>query len=485
MCSEIHELSAVELRECLAAGRLGAREVVNHYLDRIAALNPELGAFVHVSAEAAVEEATAADALYASPGMSREMLPPLHGVPVAFKDLTDVRGAPTTHGSAALTHSVAPADGALASALRAAGAISLGKTQVPEFGLTGYSENRVAAPARNPYDLTTSPGGSSGGSAAAVAAGLLPFAPGTDGGGSIRIPAAATGLVGLKPNRGRVPSGSGQSDAGGLVVAGPLARSAADAGLLLDVLASEPNYHATSAAPGGSFLDAAGSDPGPLRIGISLDTPWASEYPIEVEPAARNALDAAAALLAAAGHRLLEAPVRYDNRYPEAFTTVWTSGVGAARIPPAREQFLTPLTHTFRRRAQQKSAVKLAEALAFLRQFEHDTIAQFADFDVILTPALAQQPRPVGWYTGEDWEADPDEDYKRQCQYAPWSSPVNVTGLPALTLPVHWTPSGVPMGVQLIGRPSAEATLLALAGQLERHAGFRPPFFGWTGTTRV
>ena len=181
-------------------------------------------------------------------------------MPVAFKDLTDVAGVVTTHGSAALDHKPALADGALAAALKGAGVVSLGKTQVPEFGLTAYSENRIAPPSRNPYALSRSSGGSSGGSAAAVAAGLVPFAPGSDGGGSVRIPAAACGLVGLKPGRGLVPAGESTGDPAGLVVAGPLARSAADAALLLDALVPGAGTE-KSAAPAPGYRELAAQDP--------------------------------------------------------------------------------------------------------------------------------------------------------------------------------------------------------------------------------
>ncbi len=194
--AEIHELSAVELRDALRSGELSARPATDHFLDRIEAHNPQLGAFITVTAEQAQKDATAADRRHALRSRNGGALPPLHGIPVAFKDLTDVAGVVTTHGSAALERKPALADGALPVALKTAGVISLGKTQVPEFGLTAYSENRIAPPSRNPHALSRSSGGSSGGSAAAVAAGLLPFAPGSDGGGSVRIPAAACGLVG-------------------------------------------------------------------------------------------------------------------------------------------------------------------------------------------------------------------------------------------------------------------------------------------------
>jgi amidase len=253
------------------------------------------------------------------------------------------------------------------------------------------------------------------------------------------------------------------------VVAGPLARSAADAALMLDVL-----------APNAGYLDAVNRAPASLRIGVSLDSPWAGIFPFTPDPEALDALEAGIRLLTGAGHDVAEAEIRYDNRYPDAFTTAWTAGVGAARIAPHREALLTPLTRTFRRRAQQRSAAKLNECLAFLRRFQRDTLVQYSAWDLILTPALAQTPRPVGWFTGSghgdsrwpasEWAGDADGDYRRQCEFAPWSSMVNVCGLPAVSIPVHWTGgspgAGLPMGIQLIGRPGSEALLLQVAAQL-------------------
>ncbi|MBU8866363.1 amidase [Paenarthrobacter aromaticivorans] len=465
-------LTAVALRDALAAGELSARDTTGHFLSVIEARNRHLGAFITVTAEQAMADAKAADNLHSK--LRREgrlsELPLLHGVPLAFKDLTDVAGVPTTHGSAALEHKPAPEDGALAATLKGQGAISLGKTQVPEFGLTAYSENRIAPPSRNPHSLSRSSGGSSGGSAAAVAAGMVPFAPGTDGGGSIRIPAGACGLVGLKPGRGVVPSGASAGDAAKLVVAGPLARTAADAALLMDALVPREQ------APDGGYLANVDHAPMPLKVGVSLDSPWAGVFPFEVEQEALDALSRGIKLLEEAGHRVAEAEVRYDNRYPEAFTAAWTAGVGSARIAPQREALLTPLTRTFRRRAQQRSALKVNEALGFLRHFEHDTIAQYAEWDVVLMPTLAQTPRPIGWFTGgghssepwpSEWTGDADDDYRRQCEYAPWSSMVNVCGLPAISIPVFLTESGLPMGIQLIGKMGSELQLLQLAAILE------------------
>ncbi|SDL71061.1 amidase [Arthrobacter sp. ov407] len=485
--AEIHELSAVQLRDALRSGELSARQATDHFLDRIDAENPHLGAFITVTAEQAQKDAAAADQLHALRSRDGGALPPLHGMPVAFKDLTDVAGVVTTHGSAALEHKPALADGALPVALKAAGVISLGKTQVPEFGLTAYSENRVAPPSRNPHAFSRSSGGSSGGSAAAVAAELVPFAPGSDGGGSVRIPAAACGLVGLKPGRGLVPAGESTGDPAQLVVAGPLARSAADAALLLDALVPCTAPHSAGRQSAGrpapadaGYLALTAREPRQLRIGISLDSPWQAVFPFLPDREALDALADGVARLEAAGHETSAAAIRYDNRYPGAFTTAWTAGIGSARISPQREALLTPLTRTFRRRAQQRSAAKVNESVGFLRQFQRDTITQYAQWDLILTPALAQTPRPVGWFTGAthgggywpaaEWAGDADDDYRKQCEYAPWSSMVNVCGLPAISIPVHWTGgvpgSGLPMGIQLIGPMGSEGLLLQVAAQL-------------------
>ncbi|TLM75426.1 amidase [Pseudarthrobacter sp. NamB4] len=477
--TELHELPAVALQDQLRQGKVSATEAAAHFLARIEQQNPLLGAFITVTADQAMEQARAADRR--RPHAPAEELPLLHGMPLAFKDLTDVAGVVTTHGSAALDHKPALSDGPLAALLRERGVVPLGKTQVPEFGLTAYSENRIAPPSRNPYALSRSSGGSSGGTAAAVAAGLLPFAPGTDGGGSIRIPAAACGLVGLKPGRGLVPAGESLGDPARLVVAGPIARTSADAALMMDALVPVPE----SASPGrgggeGGYLAGLKEEPPKLRIGVTLDSPWSGTFPFSPEQEALEALEAGRKLLEHAGHAVAEAGIRYDNRYPDAFTTAWTAPVGSARINPHRELLLAPLTRTFRRRAQQRSPAKLFEALAFLRTFQQDTLTQYAQWDLMLMPALAQTPRPVGWFTGTmhgadrwpaaQWPGDADGDYRKQCEYAPWSSMVNVCGLPAITLPVHWTGGhagqGVPMGIQLVGPMGSEALLLRVGNQL-------------------
>ncbi|MHA7293241.1 amidase [Arthrobacter sp. HLT1-21] len=462
--TELHNLTALAQRDAIARGELGSRELTSHYLSRIDELNPRLGSFITVTADQAMHEAAAADSRQASSARSGGHLPVLHGMPLAHKDLTDVAGVVTTYGTAAMDQVLAATDSPLVAILRAAGGISLGKTQVPEFGLSCHSENTIAPPARNPLDLSLSPGGSSGGSAAAVAARLIPFAPGSDGGGSVRIPASATGLIGLKPNRGRIPSLSGQADLGQFVVAGPLARTTADAALLLDAMVAEPNHRATSAVPGStSFLGAALRADGTFRIGASTVSPFASAYDIVLDPEAVAAYQQGITALGAAGHDVVDADISYDPRYHQAFQLVWTASLAAAPIPPDREALLSPLARDMRRRAMARSAAELVAAVDILRQFEQQTIADYSRFDLILTPALGQTPRPIGWYDSEDG----DVDYMRQCQYSPYTSMVNVCGLPAITLPTLATNSGLSMGVQLIGRPSAEAQLLAVSAQLE------------------
>ena len=456
--------SAVALRDALRSGELGAREATEVFLARIAA-RPGLGAFLRVTADAARRAAAEADARAASlTAAERGALPPLHGLPLAHKDLVDVAGVPTTRGSAALPHTTPDADHPGVAVLRAAGAVSLGKTQVPEFGLTGYSENRVAPPARNPLDPERTPGGSSGGSAAAVAAGLLPLAPGSDGGGSIRIPALACGLVGLKPGRGAVPTDPARGDrdefgAPRLTTSGPIARDAADAAMLFDAMLGSGRR--ATAEPALAAVREAGRLRR-LRIGVSDASPFAAAHPVPLAPEARTALERAAVRLADHDHRVEPAEFRYDPAYPEAFTTAWTAGLSLLELPPASEERLMPLTRAFRERALARPREAHLRAAERLRAFAADARAQWGRYDAVLTPGLAMLPPRVGAFTA----LAPDDDYRLQCEWAPYTSMVNVAGLPAIAVPVLTLPGGHSLGVQLIGRPGAEVRLLQLAAQL-------------------
>jgi amidase len=457
---ELHHLSAQEQWDRLQHREITPTELVRHYLDRIERLDGELGAFVTVTADAALERARAQTAEGPSPTA-------LWGLPFADKDLQNRAGVPTGFGSRLTRGFVPEVSDELVTVLDDAGGISLGKTNAPEFGLPSYTESLVAPPARTPWDTSLGAGGSSGGAAVAVAAGLLPFAPGSDGGGSVRIPAAATGLVGIKPSRGLVPSGSGLDKLAGLVVAGPLARTVADAAMLLDAMIGDQPFPFTVRAPrwdGGALLNAAVRGEGRFQLGVMTTSPWDSAYDIRVSGEASAALALALGELDAIGHGIEEFALEPDDSYSPNFRTIWQAG--AAGIPAEGEQLqlLEPLTRWLVGKGREISARPLGEALAALALFERSIIRQFSAFDAVVTPALAMTPRPVGWYDSEDAE----RNFEQQVQYTPFTSFANVTGLPAITLPVAQTETGLPMGVQLIGRPGGESTLLAIGAQLER-----------------
>jgi amidase len=478
---ELHHLSAQDLWDWIRRGDATPLEVTDHYLERIARLDPSLQAFVAVTAETARERA-------AHLGERAPTSRTLWGLPSADKDLYDRSGVPTRSGSRSTPVAPATVDHPLVQALDDAGAISLGKTATPEFGLSSTTESLLHGATRNPYDTQRSPGGSSGGAAAAVAAGLVPVAVGSDGGGSVRIPAAATGLIGLKPSRGRVPSMPGRSGLGGLVVAGPLARSVADAGLVLDALVAPtgvppraPFALATPDVGDGPFLAAATRGEGRFTIGVLDGSPWDDAVDVVTHPAAASAVAETLAHLDALGHGVEDVAMPRAE-YARWFRVAWQAS--AARLPdvPGLDlDQLEPLTAWLVDRGRALSGVQVLEAMAGLDVFSSALITAFDGYDAVLTPTLAMPPRPIGWYS-----EDPEENFADQCRYSPWTSMCNVAGLPAISLPVSVTGpdtpegAGLPMGVQLIGRPGGERTLLAIGAQLERRIHWQrrhPP--GW------
>lgn len=457
---ELHHLTAQEQWNWLQRGEITPLELVDHYLARIHRLDPELGAFVTVTADAARSRASSL-----AHADDRSAL--LWGLPFADKDLSQRAGVPTRYGSRLMADFVPDVTDDVPAAIDAAGGISLGKTNTPEFGMPSYTETLIGPPARTPWNTSLGAGGSSGGAAVAVAAGLLPFAPGSDGGGSIRIPAAATGLVGLKPSRGLVPGGSGNASLAGLPVAGPLARTVADAAMLLDAMIGDDEFPFTLRAPrwdGGRLLNAAVRGEGRFQVGVMTTSPWDDAYDIRIAPEATAALEVALRELDGLGHGIEEFELEPDDSYAPNFRTIWQAG--AASVPAEGDQLelLEPLTRWLVGRGRALSARTLADALTGLAMFERSVIRQFSRMDVVLTPALAMTPRPIGWYD----QADAERNFAQQVQYTPFTSFVNVSGLPAITLPVHQTEDGLPMGVQLIGKPGGEATLLSLGAQLER-----------------
>jgi amidase len=461
--TDIHELSALQLWQELQRSRLSPTEVVDHYLRRIDRLNPELGAFVRVDHEAARQRAARLDEVPRTAA--------LWGLPFAEKDLWRRAGTHTGFGSRLMVDFVAETTDEIVQTLDTAGAVSLGATNVPEFGFPSYTESLVAPPARNPWNTTLGAGGSSGGAAVAVATGLLPFAPGSDGGGSVRIPAAACGLVGVKPSRGLVPGASGVASLAGLVVDGPLARTVADAALLLDgMIARTPrgtiDHHYALRAPDENdpFLGDAVRGEGRFQLAVTTSSAWDDLMEIALDPAARVALDEAVVALEELGHGIEELQIDPDPLYSPSFRTVWKAGASRLPVDDATEVLLEPLTRWLVDAGRAIGARELGEALENLSNYERNLIAKLGSYDAVLTPALALTPRPIGWHDA----GDPERNFVQQCQYTPFTSMVNVSGLPAIVLPVHQTDGGLPMGVQLIGRPGGERTLFALGAQLER-----------------
>ncbi|MCH1883749.1 amidase [Agrococcus sp. ARC_14] len=471
--SEIHEIGALELWRLLHARELSAAQVAEHLLDRVERLDAA-NAFVHVDAELALERARAADAAADRTGI-------IHGLPFADKDLTPRAGQPASMGSRWLDGTIAAQTHPLAQVLDDGGGVVLGRTAAPEFGFAGYTRSALHGATTMPGHPELHAGGSSGGAAAAVAQGLLPFAPGSDGGGSIRIPAATCGLVGLKPTRGRIPAQGGVGVVGGLATAGAIARSVIDVALLTDALIGRVNgvaAHALSLrAPEhdeGSLLAAAMRGEGRFRIAVMTGgTPWDSSDDIRIAPEATAAVEEAVRALGALGHEIGEVAlpdaagdlgVAGVAGYPAAFTDLWRGGAATIPIPREDRALLEPLARWIIETSDGLSAGGLARAQLWATEFERRVLAAFSPWDAVLTPTTALTPRPLDWYPIDDGEAD----FRAQVLHTPHTSFANLTGLPAITLPVHQTAEGMPMGVQLIGRPGEEATLLAIGRQLER-----------------
>src|SRR5579875_1006769 len=443
---------ALELAAKVRAGELSARELVELSLARIEEVNGQLNAFVEIDAERAL---AAADAV--APGDER----PCAGVPTAVKNNRAVAGLRLPHGAPRIERHRAPYDCALTRRLRAAGFIVIGTTTVPEYAILPVCEAHIFGPTRNPWDLQRTPGGSSGGSAAAVAAGMLPVAHGNDGGGSIRIPAACCGLVGLKPQRGRV-SLAPELAHSLLVIDGMLTRTIADSAALLDVLCGPEKGDAYWApAPSAPFAELAAKSPRALRIGFTTRSPIA-EAPVDAQCAA--AAERAAALLGDLGHSVEEVtPPWPDQRLGTLFGTLFAinialaiaySGRIAGREPAAAD--MEPMSYAIYELAKGRSAI---EGLAI---------------ETELLSAL--RPLPIGAL--DTYAPEPLETFTRSGHFTPFTALFNASGHPAIALPLFEGSDGLPLAVQLVGRPADEGTLLALGAQLEGACAWaqrRPP----------
>ncbi|WSZ45229.1 amidase [Streptomyces sp. NBC_00190] len=444
----------VEMAAALAEGSVTARQLTEESLRRIAAAQPELNAFRTVRTEAALAEADAADRRLAA----GERLP-LLGVPIAVKDDMDMTGEVTSFGCAG---NFAPktADSEAVRRLRAAGAVIVGKTQTPELGQWPFTEGHAFGRTRNPWNPAYTPGGSSGGSATAVAAGLVPAALGSDGAGSVRIPAAWTHLIGVKPQRGRISTWPEPESFHGLTVNGVLARTVADAALLLDA-ASGPHPEDLHRPARISAVEAARRTPRRLRIALSFAMPFTAT-PKSLDPEVRSAVERLAGRLESLGHEVVPEDPRYG---PIGLTFVprATSGVRdwAARVPdPA---LLDPRTHEAVRTGRILGGLPLRAARRAESVLRRRVGEIFGRFDVVLTPTTATPPLRIGALAGLGAMAT-DRAMIAACPYA-WTW--NVLGWPGVNVPAGFTTDGLPLGAQLLGPSESEPTLLGLAAQLE------------------
>ncbi len=462
--SDLHDLTALEQGAAIAAGTISPGELVEHYLERAERLNPSLGAFLTVTGEQARERARTVSGTG-----------PLAGVPTAIKDLNATAGVRTTYGSVLLAENVPEFSDEVVQRIEAAGLVSLGKTNTPEFGSPCYTESDLGPPAVTPWDTTRMAGGSSGGAASAVSGGLVPVAQGSDGGGSIRIPASCCGIVGLKPTRGRISAAPMYGDVTGLATNGPLARTVRDTAALLDVMAGravgDPFWAPESGQP---FLAACDRSPGRLRI-ARFATPAITEA--EVHPACLAAWEDASRLLESLGHDLVDISPPVPRDAVAAFETCWAvlTGLSTVGLDPDARARLTPLVRWLGERGERVGGPGFGLALGELRRVAARALAALAPYDAVLTPTLAQPPLPVGALRDD---ADPAADFEAQKRFTPWTSLWNVTGSPAISLPLHHSAAaggstGLPVGVMLAAAPGREDLLLSLAAQVEEAAPWR------------
>jgi amidase len=447
---ELAFLSAVEQARLVRSGEVSSEELVSHSLERIEQLDPLLNAFVTVCADEALVAARAID--------SAQGDAPFRGVPIGIKDLAATAGIRTTYSSRAFAEYVPDFDTAVVRRLREAGFVIVGKTNTPEFGTIAFTESDLNGATRNPWSTELTPGGSSGGAAAALAAGLVPAAHATDGGGSVRIPASCCGLFGLKPMRGRVsnaPFGSLE----GLSSAGPLTRTVEDAAHLLDVLGGyetgDPWWAPPPASP---YAETFRREPERLRIGVTAAPPI--DVPVDEECLA--ALTSAADLLATLRHEVRDVspPWREPDLF-HTFITVWQVGPALHGVD---DELMTPLNRGLVESARATTAIDYARAVAWLQALARRIVALWDEIDVLLTPTLALTPVPIGWQDRVDGAL---EQLLRNTEFTPFTAVANLTGLPAMSVPLHWSDAGIPIGVQAIGPPAGEELLLRLAAQLE------------------
>ena len=457
--TELAFASALEQAELVRTKQISPVELVELYAGRIEKLNPELNAYLTLSIERAEEEAREAEAR-----VGTEHAPPFLGVPISIKDLNDTAGIRTTQGSAAFADRIPDTDDDVVAALRHAGFLVLGKTNTPEFGNGPWTEPDAYGPTRNPWDTERSPGGSSGGAAAALAAGLCPISQGSDGGGSIRIPSSCCGLFGVKASRGRVSSVS--RPASSLGTNGPIARTVADAAAMLDVISGPRLGDAWwIGPPERPFAEEVGREPGELRIAFTTK----SALDVEVAPGNVAAVHDAARLLEELGHDVTEDSPAYTEAIMHGFFALWCVGV-AARDPEPDLDKVEPLNRVMIERGRQVTAVDFLSTWARLHAALLPIVRFFEHYDCLVTPTVATPPTPIGRFASQE---QPLNEFFMAGTFAPFTSMWNTTGQPAMSVPLFWDELDLPVGVQVVGRPGAEGPLFRLAWQLERARPWR------------
>lgn len=489
------------LAELVATGKVHPRELVAEAIARIERDNPRINAVIHRMYESARRTAEAPPGSGPAPANA-----PFRGVPFLAKDLlSSWEGEPQASGTRLLTGWVAPHDSELAKRYRKAGLIPVGKTNTPELGLLPVTEPLAFGPTRNPWDTSRTCGGSSGGAAASVAAGFVPIAGGGDGGGSIRIPASCCGLFGLKPTRGRTPLGPELAEVWqGCAIEHVLTRSVRDSAAMLDAIAGDdPGVPYTAPAPARPFLSEVGQPPGRLKIAYTTR----ALIQADVHAECVRAVEDAAKLLRELGHDVVEEHPQFDA---DAFAIDFVHmlvGETAADVAEAEAKVgrsarigdLEKETLVLARLGSAVSSRDFALASRRLHRLGRQLAGFFARHDLLLTPTLAQPPVPIGSLAPKGAEATLLEVAQRlpigallyklgalhriaasAWSFAPFTAPFNATGQPACSVPLHWTPDGLPVGVQLVGRFGDEATLLRVASQVERARPWkdrRPPGF--------
>lgn len=455
--------TALDWAAAIRARQVSPTEVAELYLDRVDRF-ADLNAFAHRD-----DERVRAAAAAATDAVTRgDELGPFHGVPLPVKDLNLLTGWPCTFGSAGTSRAPMQETDVVIQRLVDAGFVPLGITTSPEFGTVAVTESRAFGVTRNPWNPEHTPGGSSGGAAAAVASGMAPIAHASDGGGSIRIPASCCGLVGLKPSRARVPNGPMELE--GFATSGVVTRTVADTAAVLDVIGRpDPLGWYTAPPPEVPFAEQARRGPGRLRVGVTT-TP-ALDMP--VDPACIAAVERTAAALADLGHEVAEVSLSLDDpgAFVAAFTTVWNTG--SAELPVEDWDAIEPLNALLRELGRQTDSISYVESVRATQRMARQLIAPFgADYDVLLTPTMATLPPRCGaiW---EGAESEPMMPLLNCYPMAVFTSVWNVVGLPAVSVPVHESPDGLPVGVQVVGGSWQDGLVLAVAAQLEEALPWR------------